>query len=109
MAETVGESTRATFSTASGRPGWPPRSVEVSTTSRSYAPHCLSRRLGDDSDACGRPRVQELSSEASWHLVFTRRASTPWLELLREQGLTVERDAVAGGSLHVWDGCRRAL
>ena len=50
----------------------------MSTTSRSCALRCLSRRLGDVSDACGRPRVQELSSEASWHLVFTRRASTPW-------------------------------
>ena len=78
VAETVGESMRATCSTASGRPGWPPCGAQVSTTSRSCALRCLSRRLGDVSDACGRPRVQELSSEASWHLVFTRRASTPW-------------------------------
>ena len=79
VAETVGESMRATCSTASGRPGWPPCGAQVSTTSRSCALRCLSRRLGDVSDALRSPSgVQELSSEASWHLVFTRRASTPW-------------------------------
>ena len=78
VAETAGENTRATSSTASGRPGWPPCGVEVSTTSRPCALHCLSYPLADISHACGRSRAQELSSVASWQLFFMRRASTPW-------------------------------
>ena len=79
MAETVGESTRASSSTANGRPpGWPPCGVEVSITSLPCTLRCLSARLGDVSHAYHRHRVQELGSEASWHLFFTRRASTPW-------------------------------
>ena len=31
------------------------------------------------------------------------------LELELQQGLTDERDAVAGGSAHVWDGRQRYL
>ena len=78
MAETAGESTRATSSTPSARPGWPPCGVEVTTTSRRCALRCLSYPLADFSHACRRSRTQELSSEASWHLLFTRRASRRW-------------------------------
>ena len=78
VAETVGESTRASSSTANRRPGWPPRSVQVSTTTFPCALHCPAWRLADVFDACGRPRVQEMVSEDSWHLFFRRRASTPW-------------------------------
>jgi hypothetical protein len=78
VAETAGGSTRASSSTANGRPGWPPCGVEVSITSLPCTLRCLSARLGDVSHAYHRPRVQELGSEASWHLFFTRRASTPW-------------------------------
>ena len=77
VAETVGESTRASSSTANRRPGWPPRSVQVSTTTFPCALHCPAWRLADVFDACGRPRVQEMVSEDSWHLFFRRRASTP--------------------------------
>ena len=78
VAETVGESTRASSSTANRRPGWPPRSVQVSTTTFPCALHCPAWRLADVFDACGRPRVQEMVSEDSWHLFFVRCASTPW-------------------------------
>ena len=78
MAETAGESTRATSSTLSARPGWPPCGVEVTTTLRPCALRCLSYPLADFSHACRRSRTQELSSEASWHLLFTRRASRRW-------------------------------
>ena len=39
---------------------------------------CPAWRLADVFDACGRPRVQEMVSEDSWHLFLRRRASTPW-------------------------------
>jgi len=74
VAETVGESTRASSSTANRRPGWPPRSVQVSTTTLPCALHCPAWRLADVFDACGRPRVQEMVSEDLWHLFFRRRA-----------------------------------
>jgi hypothetical protein len=50
----------------------------VSITSLPCTLRCLSWRLGDISHACHRPRVQEIVSEASYHLLFLRRASTPW-------------------------------
>ena len=78
MAVTAGGSTRANYSTANGQPGWPPCGVEVSITSLPCTLRCLSWRLGDISHACHRPRVQEIVSEASYHLLFLRRASTPW-------------------------------
>ena len=112
VAETVGESTRASSSTANRRPGWPPRSVQVSTTTFPCALHCPAWRLADVCDACHRPRVQEMVSEDLWHLypfLQTARLDGDALEQLREEGLTVERDASAGGSPHVWDGCRRSL
>ena len=78
VAETAGESTRATSSTPSARPVWPPCGAQVSGTSCPCALRCLSYPLADLSHACGRPRTQELVSEASWHLLFTRRASKRW-------------------------------
>ena len=105
VAETVGESTRASFSTANRRPGWPPRSVQVvSTTTFPCALHCPAWRLADVFDACGRPRVQEMVSEASWHLFFIRRASTPWscfgsrgspLSAMQSRGGLCMRDTLA--------------
>ena len=78
MAETTGGNMASSSSTAIGRPGRPPRSVQVSTTTFPCALHCPAWRLADVLDACGRPRVQEMVSEDSWHLFFTQRASTPW-------------------------------
>ena len=78
VAETIGGNTASSSPTAIGRPGWPPRSVQVSTTTFPCALHCPAWRLADVFDACGRPRVQEMVSEDSWHLFFVRRASTPW-------------------------------
>ena len=77
MAETTGGNMASSSSTAIGRPGRPPRSVQVSTTTFPCALHCPAWRLADVSDACHRPRVQEMVSEASCHLFFIRRASTP--------------------------------
>jgi hypothetical protein len=78
VAETVGESTRASSSTVNGRPGWPHCGTEVSTTTFPCALHCPAWRLADVFDACGCPRVQEMVSEDSWQLFFRRRTSTPW-------------------------------
>ena len=50
----------------------------MSTTACPCALRCLAWRLADVFYACGRPRVQETGSEASWHLLFTRRASRRW-------------------------------
>ena len=50
----------------------------MSTTACPCALRCLAWRLADVFYACGRPRVQEMVSEDSWHLFFVRRASTPW-------------------------------
>ena len=50
----------------------------MSTTACPCALRCLAWRLADVFYACGRPRVQEMVSEDSWHLFFRRRASTPW-------------------------------
>ena len=74
MAETIGGNTASSSPTAIGRPGWPPRSVQVSTTTFPCALHCPAWRLADVFDACGRPRVQEMVSEDLWHLFFRRRA-----------------------------------
>ena len=108
VAETVGESTRASSSTANRRPGWPPRSVQLSTTTFPCALHCPAWRLADVFDACGRPRVQEMVSEDSWHLFFRRRASTPWSSFGR-MGSRLSAMRAWGGSPHAWDGCRRSL
>ena len=70
VAETAGESTRATSSTPSARPGWPPCGAQVSGTLCPCALRCLSYPLADLSHACHRPRVQEMVSEASWHLFY---------------------------------------
>ena len=70
VAETAGESTRATSSTPSARPGWPPCGAQVSGTLCPCALRCLSYPLTDLSHACHRPRVQEMVSEASWHLFY---------------------------------------
>ena len=78
MAETAGGSTRATSSTVNRRAGWPQCGAQVSCTSCPCAQRCPACPLADVSHACGRPRVQETGSEASWHLLFTRRASRRW-------------------------------
>ena len=78
VAETTGGSTASSSSSTNCRPGWPSRSVEVSITTFPCALRCPAWRLTDVFDACGRPRVQEMVSEDSWHLFFRRRASTPW-------------------------------
>ena len=83
VAETAGGSRRATSSSASGRAGWPPCAAQVSCTSCPCGLRCLSYPLTDFSHACGRPRVQEVVSEDSWHLFFMRRASTPWSSIRR--------------------------
>ena len=83
VAETAGESTRATSSTVNRRAGWPPCGAQVSCTSCPCGLRCLSYPLTDFSHACGRPRVQEVVSEDSWHLFFMRRASTPWSSIRR--------------------------
>ena len=70
VAETAGESTRATSSTVNRRAGWPPCGAQVSCTSCPCALRCLSYPLTDLSHACHRPRVQEMVSEASWHLFY---------------------------------------
>ena len=84
MAETAGESTRATSSTPNARPGWPPCGAQVSGTLCPCALRCLSYPLTDLSHACGRPRTQELVSEASWQLFFLA-ARLDGLELLGEE------------------------
>ena len=78
MAETTGGNMASSSSTANRRPGWPHCGTEVSTTTCPCALRCPAWRLADIFYACGRPRVQEMVSEASWHLFFIRRASTPW-------------------------------
>ena len=78
VAETAGGSTRATSSTVNRRAGWPQCGAQVSCTSCPCAQRCPACPLADVSHACGRPRVQETGSEASWHLLFTRRASRRW-------------------------------
>jgi hypothetical protein len=78
VAETTGGNLASSSSTANRRPGWPHCGTEVSTTTCPCALRCPAWRLSDIFDACGRPRVQEMVSEASWHLFFIRRASTPW-------------------------------
>ena len=78
VAETAGGSTRATSSTVTRRAGWPQCGAQVSCTSCPCAQRCPACPLADVSHACGRPRVQETGSEASWHLLFTRRASRRW-------------------------------
>ena len=70
VAETAGESTRATSSTVNRRAGWPPCGAHVSCTTFPCALQCPAWRLADVCDACHRPRVQEMVSEASWHLFF---------------------------------------
>ena len=74
MAETIGGNMASSSSTANRRPGWPHCGTEVSTTSCPGALRCPAWRLADVFDACGRPRVQEMVSEDSWHLFFRRRA-----------------------------------
>ena len=78
MAATTGGSTASSSSISNRRAGWPHCGTEVSTTTCPCALRCPAWRLADVFDACGRPRVQEMVSEASWHLFFIRRASTPW-------------------------------
>ena len=78
VAETTGGSTASSSSSTNCRPGWPSRSVEVSITTFPCALHCPAWRLAEISDACHRPRVQDMVSEASCHLFFIRRASIGW-------------------------------
>ena len=53
--------------------GWRWQSVDFPC-----ALHCPAWRLADVIDACHRPHVQEMVSEASCHLFFIRRASIGW-------------------------------
>ena len=78
VAETIGGNMASSSSSANRRPGWPHCGTEVSSTSCPCDLCCPAWRLADIFDACGRPRVQEMVSEASWHLFFIRRYSTPW-------------------------------
>ena len=79
----AGDSSRKSTSTCNGRPGGPPRGIEVSTKTLPCALRCPACPPTDVTDVCRRPRVQELSSEASWQLFFRRRASTPWSSIRR--------------------------
>ena len=68
VAETIGGNMASSSCTANRRPGWPHCGTEVSSTSCPCDLCCPACPLADVSDACHRPRVQEMMSEASWHL-----------------------------------------
>ena len=70
VAETTGGNMATSSSTANRRAGWPHGDPEMSTTSCPCALRCPACPLADVSDACHRPRVQEMVSEDSLHLFF---------------------------------------
>ena len=78
VAETIGGNMASSSCTANRRPGWPHCGTEVSSTSCPCDLCCPACPLADVSDACHRPRVQDMVSEASCHLFFIRRASIGW-------------------------------
>ena len=65
VAETIGGNMASSSCTANRRPGWPHCGTEVSSTSCPCDLCCPACPLADVSDACHRPRVQEMVSEAS--------------------------------------------